>query len=381
MGFQEHPATSKTSTVATMVVNLAAIRDNFRKLQRLSKTAECAAVVKGDGYGHGMVESARVLRSAGARTFFVATAEDGVALRRVLEQETIAVLGGYIPSMRGEFECHNLVPVLNSIEQVRFWSKVAQTAGCRMRAMLHIDTGMNRLGLRDGQISSLLSDGSWPSGIDCIAVMTHFSAADDLDFERCDLQRRRFLEVCAAFPDVRRSMANSAASYFSDAFRADLYRPGKSTFGINPLKGETNPLTEPASVNAPLLQVETVERGTPVGYSSTFRPARRSRIATVGIGYVNGYPRTASNAGVMAIAGFFAPVIGRVSMDVTTIDVSDVPEKALALGSMVEVLGATVTAEDVAKRCGTIEHEILIGLGRGCRRKYVDEQIANCCSQ
>jgi alanine racemase len=360
-----------------MVVNLAAIRQNFNTLKKLSNTAECAAVVKGDGYGHGMLESARVLLTAGARTFFVATAEDATGLRSALQNETIAVLGGYVPSVRSEFEHHNLVPVLNSLEQIKGWSEVSTSNGIRKRAILHIDTGMNRLGLRDGQISLLAQDARLLNSIDWVAVMTHFSAADDLDFERCEIQRQKFLAGCKLLPIVRRSMANSAASHFGNDFLADLYRPGKSTFGINPLTGVSNPMREPASVFAPLLQIETVSRGAAIGYSSTFRSACKSRIATVGIGYANGYPRSASNCGIMAIDGFRAPVVGRVSMDVTTIDVTEIPLELLVLGSNVEVLGPTVTAEEIAKRCSTIEHEILIGLGRGCRRIYVDENYAD----
>ena len=361
------------STVATMVVNLAAIRENFGTLKKLSSTAECAAVVKGDGYGHGMLESAKVLQMAGARTFFVATAEDAVTLRSVVQNETIAVLGGYVPCMRDEFEQHNLVPVLNSLEQVNRWSEVSISRGVRRRAMLHVDTGMNRLGLRDGQIALLAQDTTLINSIDWVTVMTHFSAADDLNFERCEIQQQKFLAASKSLPMTKHSMANSAASYFGDHFLADLYRPGKSTFGINPQTGLPNPLQVPASVFAPLLQVETVSRGTAIGYSSTFRAVGQSRVATVGVGYFNGYPRSASNCSFMAVGGFLAPVVGRVSMDVTTIDVTEVPQDLLKLGSNVEILGPTVTAADLAKRCGTIEHEILIALGRGCRRVYVDD--------
>jgi alanine racemase len=355
-----------------MIVNLAAIRYNFKALQALSKTAECAAVVKGDGYGHGMIAAAEVLREVGAKTYFVATAEDAVALRGVVPQGTIAVLGGYMPYLRAEFDRYSLIPVLNSLEQIKLWSETCRAASTRKRAILQVDTGMNRLGLRDGQVESFVRSDSNSDSVDWLAIMTHFSAADDLDFERCELQLRRFKKACGLLPPVKHSLANSTASYFSEDFRADLYRPGKSTFGINPLSGQANPMKEPASVYAPLLQVEQAQRGAPVGYSSTFRSTANSLIATVGIGYVHGYPRLASNKGVMAIGGFRAQVVGRVSMDVTTIDVTHVPLEYLELGSNVEVLGETVTAEELAKKCGTIEHEILIGLGRGCTRIHIE---------
>lgn len=358
---------------AEMIVDLEAVRENFRRLKAVAGAAECAAVVKGDAYGHGMIPCALALRQAGAETFFVATAGDGAALRSALADATICVLGGYQPEEDEAFVAADLVPVLNSRDQVERWHAVARRLGRPLRSVIHFDTGMNRLGLLADEADWLRGNAHLLADIPPLCYMSHLSAADDVDLERCESQRNAFLNAVRWLPPAKLSLANSAGSFFGPGFAFDMIRPGKATFGINPLTGRENPMRQPATVVAPIVQVKTLRRGAPVGYSSTHRLVDQARIATVAIGYANGYLRAASGRSAVCVGGFSAPVVGRVSMDLLTVDVSTVPDWALAPGSPVEILGPGVCDGDLAKACATIEHEVLIALGHGCARRYVNE--------
>ncbi|TGQ63586.1 MAG: alanine racemase [Mesorhizobium sp.] len=358
---------------AEMIVDLEAVRENYLRLSAIAGGADCAAVVKGDAYGHGMIPCALALRQAGAKTFFVATANDGAALRAFLEDTAICVLGGFLPEDEEAFFDANLVPVLNSREQIEEWHKVAQRLDRPLTSIIHFDTGMNRLGLLADDVRWLRENLQLLSRIPPALYMSHLSAADDLDFDKSESQRSAFLTAVSGLPGAKLSLANSAGTYFGADYAFDMIRPGKATFGINPLTGQQNPMRQPARVMAPIIQVKTMKRGTPVGYSSTYRLVEQARIATVGIGYANGYSRAGSSRAAVFVGGFAAPVVGRVSMDLLTVDVSAVPDWALVPGSPVEILGPHVRDYDLAKACGTIEHEVLISLGRGCARRYINE--------
>jgi alanine racemase len=203
--------------------------------------------------------------------------------------------------------------------------------------------------------------------------MTHFLAADGLDFEHCEIQRHKFRNVCKSLPIAGRRMASSVSSYSGEDFWGHIFHPGKSTSGINPLTGQKNPLRQPASVYAPLFQVETVKKRTALGYSSTIKSVGETRIATLGIGSVRGDTRSASNCRLVAEGGIYVPVVGRVFLDVTAIDITALPLDLQRLGFEVEVLGPKVTTENLAKKCGTIGHEILIDLGQKSRPTYFDD--------
>ncbi|TGQ36961.1 alanine racemase [Mesorhizobium sp. M4B.F.Ca.ET.214.01.1.1] len=358
---------------AEMIVDLEAVRGNYRRLNAMAGGADCAAVVKGDAYGHGMIPSALALRQAGARTFFVATANDGVTLRVALQEAEICVLGGFLPEEREAFVGANLVPVLNSRNQIEEWEKVAVGVERPLASIIHFDTGMNRLGLLADDVAWLRQNLPLLSRIPPILYMSHLSAADDLDFDRCEFQRGAFLSAVSGLPIAKMSLANSAGTYLGADYAFDMVRPGKATFGINPLTGRPNPMLQPARVVAPIIQVKTMKRGAPVGYSSTYRLTEQAKIATVAIGYANGYSRAGSSRAAVSVAGFAAQVVGRISMDLLTVDVSGVPDWALVPGSPAEILGPHVRDHDLAKACGTIEHEILISLGHGCARRYVNE--------
>lgn len=355
-------------TEPVMVVNTAAIQRNFKRLQSMTP-GRCAAVVKGDGYGHGMVASGHALLAAGAGLFFTARFEDAMTLRIELGgQPVIAVLDGIPAQLLPEAFRNGIVPVVNSIEQLADAAAHARTTGKRPRVFVHIDTAMHRLGLAAqdmARAAELLRD------LDVLAYMTHFAAADDIDLDLCRRQSALLRDLSAGLPPAPLSIANSCGLFLGEEFHGHIVRPGKSTFGINPLPGDDNPMEEPASILAGVVQVRDVEKGDPVGYSATWRAPAARRIALLAIGYSNGYLRGNSSRGMVAFDGRLAPVVGRVSMDLTAVDVTDIPGAPVETGSIAEILGPHVSYRDLAQRAGTNEHEALIALGRGCRRFHV----------
>lgn len=349
-----------------MVVDLSAIQSNFRFLSR--KSAGCtAAVVKGDGYGHGMLPCAKALEQAGADLFFSARLEDAFRLRQSLTgRTTVAVLDGAQAATMGDAVSAGIVPVINGPEQLEAAVRTARGTGERVRAFVHIDTAMNRLGFGPHELDVLV-DGI--GALDVQAYMTHFASADDIDLDLCHSQVSRLKAAVRKLSPAPLSIANSCGLFLSRSFHGAITRPGKSTFGINPLLDERNPMAEPAAVYAPVVQIRDLGKGDPVGYSSTWRATGKCRIAILAIGYSNGYRRSASNQGHVAFGGRLAPVVGRVSMDLTAVDVTALPD--LHVGSIAEIVGPTISYRSLARSEATNEHEALIALGASCPRVHV----------
>jgi alanine racemase len=349
-----------------MVVNLSAIQSNFRLL--VKRTAgRTAAVVKGDGYGHGMLPSALALETAGADLFFSARLEDAFLLRsRLRTTSTVAVLDGARAETMNETVNVGIVPVINGPEQLEAAVTVARSRGERVKAFVHIDTAMNRLGFAAHEIRRLIGGSA---ALDVQAYMTHFASADDIDLNLCRTQVARLKAAVRHLPPAPLSIANSCGLFLSQAWHGALTRPGKATFGINPLPDDRNPMAEPANVYAPVVQLRDVAKGQPVGYSSTWHSPGKRRIAILAIGYSNGYRRSASNNGVVAFGGRPAPVVGRVSMDLTAVDVTELP--GVHCGSIAEIVGSTISYRQLARSELTNEHEALIALGAGCPRLHI----------
>ena len=351
---------------ALAVVDLDVVAANFKTLATASGPAECAAIVKGDGYGLGMLPEARACWQAGARRYFVARFEDGRRLRAEFPDAKIGVLDGLSGWPPSDFASADLVPVLGTPDDLRKWFSEKSPG----QFMLQIDTGMNRLGLKPRElagVAELLR--AHPKAIAC--YLTHFASADDVDLGFCRQQVAGFEAAIAPLPPVPRSIVNSSGLFLGvPEWRADLTRPGKALAGINPLPpGEPNPVGQVMTVTAPIVQVSDVARGDSIGYSATFRASRPMRIATLGIGYSNGYLRSLSNRGVVVFNGKRANVVGRVSMDLVTVDVTGVAEADLAAGCA-EMLGPTIGLTELAALAGTNEYEMQISLGRGCKRVY-----------
>jgi alanine racemase len=351
---------------ALLRIDLPAIIANWRDLNA-RHGAPTSGVVKADAYGLGAAEVGRALRDAGCGTFFVAHLAEGVTLRAAIGPgPDIIVLNGFPP---GADEDAALIPVLNHL------GDVAAHAGTDRPAVLHLDTGMSRLGLDVREQATLAQDRNRLQGIALRYVMTHLACADEPDHPLNEDQRARFAEAAARIaPGVPRSFANSSGIFLGEGFRSDLARPGCALYGINPTPGAPNPLRQVARVEAEVLQLREVATGDTVGYGASWQAPSPRRIATVAAGYADGYLRSLSGRSFGILHGKEAPLVGRVSMDLTTFDVTGIPEAApgdrlLLIGSP-QGSGIANTPDDIAARCGTIGYEILTSLGRRYARQY-----------
>lgn len=344
---------------ALLTVDCGAVVRNWRRLVARHAPGAVAAVVKADAYGLGAVPIARALHAAGCAHFFVARAAEGEALRAALgEGPMIAVLEGFAPGAHP-----GLVPVLNSLEALR---AQAERGG---RAILHLDTGMGRLGLDAVEAEALIADPAPLARLEILYVMTHLACADEPRHPLNAAQAERFRGLCARLPPLPTSLANSAGLFLGAAYASDLARPGAALYGLNPTPGRPNPMEPVVTLEAPVLQVREIPAGGAVGYGATWRAARPSRIATCALGYADGWRRALSNLGFGVVRGARAPLVGRVSMDLTTFDVTDIP--GVRAGDRMRLLGAGQDADAVAGLAGTIGYEVLTGLGPRIARAHL----------
>ncbi|MEM7218286.1 MAG: alanine racemase [Pseudomonadota bacterium] len=347
---------------AVIRISLPALQANYAELRKRS-AGDCAGVVKADGYGLGIEPVGSALAEAGCREFFVATAMEGVRLRRVLPAVSIRVLEGVFPTTIELLREARLEPVIASPRDLELW----RAAGAPGTVTVHLDTGMERLGLSVAEQSAI----DW-GGVDVSLVMTHYVEADRLDSAVTRAQRASFEERRRPFSGVRTSMANSAGCLLGRDHHGDLTRPGIGLYGGHPRNlTADNPMRPVVGLFGRVLRLRDLPAGTTLGYWGTHRVERASRIAVVGVGYADGLPRLLSNRGAVAFAGARLPIVGRVSMDVVQVDATDLsPEAALAADDWVELFGAHLGLDEVAGWADTIGLEILCGLGGRPRRDF-----------
>lgn len=351
-----------------LTIDLDAVAANWQTLAARHGGAT-AAVVKADGYGLGAAAVARRLVSAGCSTFFVAHPGEAWALRAALgPAPVIAVLNGLFDGLAERYRAHDLVPVLGSLAEIADWQQQARQAGTALPAMLHVDTGMCRLGLDPVELNRLVAEPSRLDGIRLTMVMTHLVSAETPAASINAVQLARFASACDRLPRAPRSIANSSGLFLGAGFEADLARPGAALYGINPQPGRPNPMRPVVRLTAPVLQLRTVAAGETVGYNGIWTAPRPSRIATVSVGYADGYLRALSNGGLACFDGRPVPLVGRVSMDLSTWDVTDHP--AIERGSWLELIGPEMPPDEVAARAGTNGYEILTSLGSRYDRHY-----------
>lgn len=363
---------------AVLTINLEALRANWATINRNSGAAECAGVIKADAYGLGLEEIATALRNEGCKTFFVATLAEGRRLRGIDPSIVIYVLDGLMPNAAAHYAGYDLRPCLGSIEEVREWAQFCTEKDQRLRAALHVDTGINRLGLPAEEVDMLAAAPDLLAKFRCSLVMSHLACADEPAHPMNRAQRATFEVLRAKLPPAPASLANSAGTFLGPDFQYDLVRPGIALFGGRAFVGEKNPMQWVVQLKARILQVRNVPEGESVGYGASFTCERPTRVATIACGYADGFLRAISRVGRSAGAvGFIGPhavpIIGRVSMDLITLDVTDVPHDLAQRGAWVEVLGSRTTIDDLTDRAGTIGYELLTRLGRRVHRVYLDE--------
>ncbi|HEX7388776.1 MAG TPA: alanine racemase [Acidiphilium sp.] len=353
----------------TLTIDTAAAAANWRSLAERHRRAggkATAAAVKADGYGLGAALIAPALAEAGCRHFFVANLDEALALRAVLPEHFIAVIGGSPPGAEADLIAHDLRPVLNSLADIGRWQRAARAAGRALPALLHVDTGMSRLGLDTAEFARLRAEPGRLDGIELDYVMTHLVSSEVPDAAENRIQAGRFAEIRTAFPGIPASFANSSGIFLGAGFASDLARPGYALYGGNPVPGQPNPMRPVAALSAPILQIREIPVGEGVGYNAVWRAERPSRIATIGVGYADGMPRSLTNRMTARFAGRVVRLVGRISMDLMTFDVTDHPD--IAAGSVLELIGPGHDIDDLALEANTNGYEILTGLGRRYRR-------------
>ena len=354
---------------SVLEVSLPALIANWRKLCGLHPDGAVAGVVKADAYGLGAAYVAPALYEAGCRHFFTAQYDEAMAIRALVPGAMVAVLNGTTPGTEADYLAHDVTPVLGALAAIDRWAARARGLGRTLPVILHVDTGMHRLGLPPAELSVLADDPGRLDGLDVLYIMTHLVSAELPDDPHNTLQLARFAAACARLPPAPRSIANSSGIFLGPAFASDLARPGAALYGINPTPHAPNPMQPVARLLAPVLQIRDVPAGESVGYNATWRASRPSRIATAAIGYADGWLRAHSNRGHAHFDGAPVPLVGRVSMDLCTYDVTDHPW--IVPGDRLELLGPAFGPDAAAEVAGTNGYEILTFMGMRIARVYV----------
>jgi alanine racemase len=352
---------------AVLEIDLDAIAANWCALDA-SHPGATAGVIKADAYGLGAMRVAPKLRAAGCEHFFVAHLAEALAVRPLIPRAMLGVLNGLRAGEAEAFSAEGITPVLGSLEEIALWQAEALRLNQKLPAILHADTGMSRLGLSPHDLTLLRDVPDRLDGLRLDYVMTHLISADTPGDTRNAKQAAAFTAIAQQFPDAATSFANSSGMFLGAAFYSDLARPGAALYGVNPTPGEENPMREAVRLSAPILQIRELQPGETVGYNGYWTATRPSRIAVLGVGYADGYHRILSNKGTARFDGVQVPLVGRVSMDLTTFDVTDVPARP---GDLLELIGPGHGADALALEAGTNGYEILTSLGRRYARRYI----------
>jgi alanine racemase len=358
------------SAGAVLTIDLGAVRENYRRLKARLGGTHCAGVVKADGYGLGAAVIARVLQKEGCDSFFVANASEGLDLRAALGTgPAIHVLNGLPPGAEGEAAAAGLIPVANSTGQLAAWRATARRLGRKLPVAVQVDSGMSRLGMPPAEVEAVAAVAEAFTGLDLVLVMSHLACADEPDHAANRAQLAAFERLRRLLPAAPASLANSSGIFLGPEWHFDLARPGAALYGINPTPDADNPMHPVVRLEAKVIQTRTIGAGVGIGYGHTAIADGPLRVATISLGYADGWRRRAA-----AFAHFKdvrLPFIGRVSMDSIILDVSDLPEGGLKAGDMVEMIGPSQTLDEVARYSGTIAYEVLTSLGHRFHRRYL----------
>jgi alanine racemase len=361
-------------TGGTLTIDLDAVEANWRALAHKLLTVECAAVVKANAYGLGLEPVTAKLAKAGCKTFFVADIAEARRARTRAREAAIYVLNGFSPEAADTFAELNAQPVINSTAELAEWDAFVTAQNWRGGAAIHVDTGMNRLGISADEAAALaLRLQQENHGI--TLLMSHLACAEIAGHPLTANQIRLFRELRMLYHGVPASLANSSGIYVGDTAHFDLARPGAALYGINPTPGQTNPMRNVVELNGRILQVRKVAQGDTVGYGAAWTARRASRIAVVALGYADGLLRAGSGVdrkggSTAIVAEKSCPVVGYVSMDLACVDITDLADNAVRRGDMVTFIGENLPIDEAAASAGTIGYEILVRLGPRCHLVY-----------
>lgn len=347
---------------AHLEVDLSVIRENYKEICKLCSDSVVAGVVKANAYGLGDGYISSTLEKAGCRDFFVFSLEEAKRIQNYVK--TSAKI--YILS--GEFDDHSFIPVVNHLRQLEICRDYALKSGKKMNCALHIDTGMNRLGMPSYELEELVRNSDLLSNVNLVCIMGHLSSSEDKDSNDNKNQLDRFMHMVFPFVNTAKSLSNSGGVFLGKEYHFDIIRAGAALYGIN--SNNDTIIKNPITLKAPIIQIQKVVPGMQVGYNGTYTAKDITSIATIPVGYADGYSRLLSNKGKVYIGGVSAPVIGRVSMDLVTIDVSKINKEDVFLGQMVEVIGNNNTPDMIAQSLGTIGYEVTSMLGSRYKKIY-----------
>jgi alanine racemase len=372
---ESDPAAAETG--GTLTIDLAAIVANWRALTRQLLTVECAAVVKANAYGLGLKPVVAALADAGCKTFFVADIAEARIVRARAQNVTIYVLHGFTLQCAEAFIELAARPVINSMTELAEWDTFVADRAWQGGAALHVDTGMNRLGVSPEEAAALAPRVQTQShGI--ALLLSHLACADIPDHPLNARQLRLFRELRALYSGIPASLANSSGIFLGDATYFELARPGAALYGINPTPGRPNPMNSVVELTGRIVQIRAVAREQTIGYGATWTARRNSRIAVVALGYANGLLRAGSAGdehpgGAAIVAGKRCPIVGRISMDLLMVDITDLADGAVRRGDFATLIGGELSIDEVAAAAGTIGYEVLTRLGMRCHLKYRSE--------
>jgi alanine racemase len=356
---------------AVLTIDLEAVRKNYQILQRTVNSVEIAAVVKANGYGLGADKIGPALVKAGCKKFFVAHLEEGIHLRPYVGSTEIHILGGLLPGANDAYRKHNLIPVLGSLHEILAWS--AYTRDMPLPCDIHVDTGMLRLGLPQGELLQIADDPDIMKGLQVLNVISHLASADEFQSNQTSAQLRAFKIARKILPMGKACLANSSGIFCGAPYHFDMVRPGIALYGANPTPHFPNPMCPTAGLKVRISQIRDALPGETVGYGATYKISKNSKIATVSVGYADGYLRSLSNKSFAYLDGHKIPLVGRVSMDLITFDITNVPIGLCNIGAWIELIGPSHSVDDLAKEGSTISYEILTNLGARYHRVYTNE--------
>ncbi|MEB0138219.1 MULTISPECIES: alanine racemase [unclassified Undibacterium] len=358
---------------AVLQIDLQAIRDNYALLCAQLGPARCGAAVKADAYGLGAVPIAKALYQQGCRHFFVAHLEEAIALRAHLPAAAaLIVMHGAPVGYEAEFLEYQCTPVLNSLEQMQAWQTLALVQQRALAAIVQVDTGMARMGLSATEVTRCSSDAALWSGITVTHLMSHLACAEDQSHPMNHEQLARFTALRKIFPHSLATLANSSGIFLGSDFHFDLARPGAALYGVAPIAGAPNPMRAVVSLQGRIIQTRDISAGTGVGYGLSWQATESTRIATVAVGYADGWLRSLSNRGLAYINDVAVNIVGKVSMDTITLDVTHIAPEYLVAGALVDLISPTHTVDHVAATAQTIAYEILTSLGQRYARHYTN---------
>lgn len=356
-------------SASKLKIDLQAIVDNYNILNIKTHYTTVASVIKANAYGLGVEEIAPILRTAGCNDFFVATIDEALVVRKILPKKCkIAVFNGVLKGEEDVFARYDIQPVLNSVEQVNLWIEHTKKTQIKLPCMIHVDSGMNRLGITLHELEKLVNNKTIKK-INLKMVLSHLACADEPNNNMNIEQLNIVNKIRELLPKTPTSFANSYGIFLGKEYYFEMVRPGIALYGGNPTPGKSNPMKPVVNLTSNIMQVRNIDSPQTVGYGATRKLKKGSRIAILPVGYADGYFRNLGNIANCAIDGHKIPVVGRVSMDLITIDITSIKD-SVNVGDEVEILGNTIKLDYLAAKANTIDYEILTSLGSRYKRVY-----------